>query len=100
VNDQGRAKGDTSLADLQRRAQHAGSILAKRAVLDAINAEIDSVKVARRVGWADRGIEEGRFMIARYALVHGQKRAALAFDVSQPTVSRYVKELRQKEAKA
>ena len=99
VNDKGRAKGDTALADLQQRAVGAGSIMAKRAVLDAIKAEIDSVRVARRVGWADRGTLEGRLMIARYARAHGQAMAARAFDVSQPTVSRYVSELKQQEAK-
>ena len=100
VNDQGRARGDTALADLQARALKAGSIQAKRAVLDAINAEVESVKVARRVGWADRGTLDGRLMIAKYARVHGRAAAGTAFDVTTRTVTKYLAELKQQEAKA
>lgn len=93
----GRARGDLEAADLKRRAERARSIEAKSRVLEAIRAELDLIRLPRRVGWADRETQEGRAMIARHARDHGRAAAAYAFDISTRTVTNYLRELRERE---
>jgi hypothetical protein len=99
VDAYGNARGDVTLAKLQSRALKANSIRAKRELLDKIRDEIQSVSVARRAGWADRGTLEGRLMIARHARQHGRADAAYAYAISTRTVTKYLAELRAHEGR-
>ena len=99
VGDNGRALGDTAYADLLRRASRAKSLQAKAAVLAAIVEELDTIRIPRKTGWADRGTLEGRLMIAREARRTCRRDAALAFDITPRTVTKYLAELRAQEAR-
>lgn len=97
VGDNGQALGDTAYADLLRRASRAKSLQAKGAVLAAIHEELDQVRITRKTGWADRGTLEGRMLIAREARRTSRREAAIAFDITPRTVTKYLAELRKQE---
>ena len=83
VDFKGRALGDNALADLQNRARKAKRLEAKRAVLDAINEEIDRLRYASREGWADLGTVDGRAIVARHAQQHGRAQTMFAFGIKK-----------------
>lgn len=90
----GRAKGDVSLADLQRRALKARSPKAKEAVLEAIETEISLIKLGRRNGWYDLGTAEGRYRAGALADRIGVKAAAQSLDRPVKSVYRWRAEFR------
>jgi hypothetical protein len=92
VGKNGNAKGDVSLADLQRRASRARSVMAKQAVLDAIREEISSITVGRRTNWYDLGTKEGRIKAGEFADRVGIREAARSLDRPKSSVDRWHKE--------
>ena len=90
----GKAKGDVSLAILQRRAVGAKSLQAKAKVLTAIRTEVEAITIPRREGWYDLGTVEGRHRAGALADRIGVRKAAMSLGRPERTVYRFRQDYR------
>lgn len=111
VNTKGKALGDDPVGDIAANYQRASKVrdarkrLALKLVLvKGAERELHATRYARRKA-ADLGTQEGRLAVARFAVEHGTRRAALAYALDpsdersvasmQRNVRRYLVELRK-----